>query len=186
MNTIKQQNKQIFIVVLVAILLIGIGYASLANNVLSVTGDVTATADQNNFNVFFTGEVTKTLTSKNIISVDANPIANSKNATINILGLNNKGDYGYAILEIQNSSNGIDAEISVTASTESTDLFKIDVIMCDKNGNAIKNPSIASGEKTYVKIFAELLKTPVSLEKATITAQLTALPKEANLSNTVN
>ncbi len=183
MTTIKKQNKQILIILSIAILLIGIGYASLANNVLSVTGEVSATADQNNFKVYFTGNVPKSSTSKDIISIDASSTAKSRSATINIYGLNNKGDYGYAIFEIQNDSNGIDAEILVTAESESTDMFKTSVIMCDANGNAINNSLVHSGEKTYVKVFAELLKTPVSIEKTTITAKLTATPKEVSLPN---
>lgn len=183
MNAIKKQNKQIFIILLLTILLVGIGYASLSNNVLSLTGEVSATADQNNFKVYFTGNVPKTSTSKDLISISANPTAKSKHASINIYGLNNKGDYGYAIFEIQNDSNGIDAEILVTAESESTDMFKTSVIMCDVNGNAINNSLIHSGEKTYVKVFAELLKTPVNMQKSTITAKLTANPKEVSSSN---
>lgn len=53
----KRENKLIITVILFAILLMGIGYASLANNILSINGEVTATANQDNFKVHFTGEV---------------------------------------------------------------------------------------------------------------------------------
>lgn len=163
-----------------AILLIGIGYASLANNTLSISGNASAIADQDNFKVYFTGNVPKKYTSDTKIIVDAKPVAQYQNATVNILGLNKKDDTGYAILEIENGSNGIDAEITVTTEATSTEMFDIDVIMCDKEGNAISDFLVASGEKTYAKIFVKLLKTPINIQKATISAKITAMVKEVD------
>lgn len=163
---------------MIAILLIGIGYASLANNILSINGQISATADQENFKVYFTGEVPKKYTSENYITIEANPVAQSQNATVNILGLTKKGDSGYAILEIENGSNDIDADITVTADIAQTDMFDVDIIMCDQEGTEINNFFVASGQKTYVKIFAELLKTPTSMVQTTISAKVTAVPKD--------
>ncbi len=163
---------------LIAILLMGIGYASLANNILSINGQVLATAEQDNFKVYFTGEVPKTYVSGEYITIEAEPVAQSQNATVNILGLNKKGDSGYAILEIENGSNDIDADITVTADIAESDMFDIDIIMCDQEGTAINDFLVASSQKTYVKIFAELLKTPTSTAKATIAAKVTAVPKD--------
>ena len=174
----KRENKLIITVILFAILLMGIGYASLANNILSINGEVTATANQDNFKVHFTGEVPSTYTSETYITIEATPIALSQNATVNILGLNKKGDAGYAILEVENASNDIDAEITVATEIADSEMFDIDVIMCDLEGTAINDFSVASGQKTYVKIFAELLKTPTEIQKATISAKITAVPKD--------
>ena len=127
----KRENKLIITVILFAILLMGIGYASLANNILSINGEVTATANQDNFKVHFTGEVPSTYTSETYITIEATPIALSQNATVNILGLNKKGDAGYAILEVENASNDIDAEITVATEIADSEMFDIDVIMCD-------------------------------------------------------
>ena len=156
----------------------GIGYASLANNILSINGEISATAEQDNFKVYFTGEVPKKYTSDEAIKLEAKPVAQSQNATVNILGLNKKGDSGYAILEIENASNDIDAEITVVADIEETDMFDMNVIMCDQEGTATNEFLVASGQKTYVKIFAELLKVPTSVVKATIAAKVTAVPQD--------
>ncbi len=58
-------------------------------------------------------------------------------------------------------------------------MFNIDVIMCDIEGNAITDYAVPAGEKTYAKIFAELLQTPINDENATISATITAIPKES-------
>lgn len=163
---------------LFAILLMGIGYASLANNILSINGEVVANANQDNFKVYFTGIVPTTYSSENYIVIEANSVALSQTATVNILGLTKRGDSGYALLEIENGSNGIDAEITVTADITESNMFDIDIIMCDKEGTSITDFSVASGQKTYVKVFAELLKTPTDLQKATISAKITAVPKD--------
>lgn len=96
------------------------------------------------------------------------------------MGLSKKGDSAYAILEIENASVDIDAEsITVTTNATSNDMFNIDVIMCDAEGNAITDYAVPAGGKTYAKIFAELLKTPINDENATISATITAVPKES-------
>lgn len=156
----------------------GIGYASLFNNILSIEGQATTIAKQENFKVYYTGEVPKNYASESYITVQAAPVPQSQETTVNILGLNKKGDSGYAILEIENASNDIDADITVTTDIVQTDMFDIDIIMCDINGTAINDFFVESGQKTYVKIFAELLKTPTSVEKASISARVTAVPRD--------
>lgn len=174
----KRQNKIIVAVIFIVILLVGIGYASLSNNILSINGKVLVSAEQENFKVYYTGEVPKSYASENYITIEAEPVAQAQNATVNILGLSKKGDSGYTILEIENGSNDIDAEITVKAEIEESEMFKVDIIMCNKEGTEINNFFVASGEKTYVKVFAELLKTPTSVMKTTISATITAVPKD--------
>ena len=61
-----------------------------------------------------------------------------------------KDDYGCAILEIENGSKNIDAlSVEVDASTPTfegdSNLFDVDVIMCDVNGVQISNYELKSG-----------------------------------------
>lgn len=55
----NKRKKIILVVILLAVLLMGIGYAALANVTLTINGKATATVDQENFKVYFTGENTK-------------------------------------------------------------------------------------------------------------------------------
>lgn len=176
MNT---QKKILLAIILLIVLLIGIGYASLTNNVLTVSGEATAIADSANFKVYFTGEVPKTYSSESYIQIDAKPYVQSQNAKVDIYGLSKKNDSAYAILEIENASTDIDAEsITVTTNATSNELFDIDVIMCDVEGNEITDYSVPAGGKTYAKIFVELLQTVTDDKTETISAQITAVPKE--------
>lgn len=157
-------------------------YAQLSKNLLNITGTAMAGVDQD-FKVYYTGNVMKEEASETYIKVEASPIAKTKNATVNILGLAKKDDYGCAILEIKNASDNID-EISVyvDANTPTFDgdkeLFDINVIMCDADGTQISDYSVPSGGLTYVKVFAKLLKTPTDHQEATITAKIIAAKEE--------
>lgn len=174
MNTHK---KVLLVVILLVIMLMGLGYASLTNNILIVSGEAYAVADDANFKVYFTGEVVATDCSEAYIQVNAKPYSRSRNARVDIYGLSKKGDYAFAILEIENASIDIDAEsISVTTNANSNELFNINVIMCDIDGNEVSDYSVLAGEKTYAKIFVELLQTVTTDTTETISAQITAIP----------
>ncbi len=182
MDIIAKQNKIVVALVVIAILLCVVVYAQLSNATLSITGKAMAEVAQD-FKVYYTGNVIKEEAPESYIKVEASPIAMTKSATVNILGLAKKDDYGCAILEIENGSKNIDAlSVEVDASTPTfegdSNLFDVDVIMCDVNGVQISNYELKSGEKTYVKIFAKLLQTPIDYQEATITAKIIATKKE--------
>lgn len=177
----NKQKKILLFVILLIIVLMGIGYASLTHNTLIISGTATASADNSNFKIHFTGEVPKTYSSKEYITVDAKPNTRSTTASVNILGLSTKDDSAYAILEIENESTDIDAEsIAVTTNAKSSDLFEINVIMCDIEGNEITDCGVLAGQKTYAKIFTKLLKTVLDNEVANISATITATPKDSS------
>lgn len=150
---------------------------------MQLTGKAFAEVEQD-FKVYYTGNVIDYASSEKYIDVEANPISHSKYATVNFLGLSRANDYAYAILEIENGSlNNIDAvSVQIKESdsffTGNSEVFDVDVIMCDKNGNQITDYAVPSGEKTYVKIFVQLLKTVTEYEEATIAVEILATPKE--------
>lgn len=169
-------NKKIIIPLIIAILLIGIGYAAISSTKLTINGTASATADDTNFKVYFTANNTTTSNSTNVTTTVT---AKDTTATVNISGLTKKGDSEYAILEIENGSNDIDASsVEVTAQGTDTSIIDIDVVMCDSAGTAISGTNaVASGAKTYVKITATLLQTPLEDCSTDITATITATPK---------
>ena len=171
----SKQKKLIATVVVVAILLMGIGYAALTATTLTIGGSATATAEQDNFKVYYTGVATKSTDANVAVAV----ASEDTHAEVTITGLTAAGNKEYAILEITNASNGVDAE-SVVVTTDGVDsaYFDIEAEMCDASGNAISDNSLAVGAKTYVKVSAELLKTPTGEDvSTTIDVLLTATPK---------
>lgn len=175
----KKQKKLVFIVILIAVLLMGIGYAALSSVTLTINGSASATADSENFKVYFTGVNTP----KTAANVETTVTAESKTATVSFKNLTKKDDEEYVILEIENGSNDVDAQ-SVTVSltktgTGATNVIEADAIMCDAQGSAIENYAVASQAKTYVKVSAKLLQTPTEDAQLTeIEATITAVPAD--------
>lgn len=174
---LNKQKKITLIVIIIAVLLMGIGYAVISNITLTVNGKASATVDSENFKVYYTGVSSK----KTEENAEVTVTSGSTTATVNFTGLTTKDDEEYVILEIENGSNGIDASsINVTASGQDNTVIKVDTTMCTQDGTAITDYAVASQAKTYVKVAAKLLQTPTSDVETTITATITAVAKEAN------
>lgn len=175
-----KQKRLIFIIILLTVILMGIGYAALSNVTLTINGKATATPNDENFKVYFTGKNTKKSGEESNPNVNVTVTEQATTATVNFSGLSKKDDTEYAILEIENASNDVDAK-SITVALEasgSTTIIEATAIMCDIDGTAISNYFVASGNKTYVKVSATLLQTPTEDSEITITATITAVAQD--------
>lgn len=184
----SKQKGLIVGVILIAIILMAIGYAALGGTGLTINGKAEASANTENFKVYFTGA--NTVESVNNVEgetefIEVEAVAESVTATVNFLrglGLDTVGESAYVILEIENGSNDIDAS-SVKVTTDATDkgVFDFTTAMCDENGTEITDGdySVASGEKTYVKVSVKLLTSPTDDTEASISVALTATPADA-------
>ena len=172
----NKSKKIIVAVMLVAILLMAVGYAALNDAVLEIGGTATAKGDDSNFKVWFTGDITKTSGAGATAAVTAQ----TRTATVTISDLTVVGEEKYVILEIENASTEINAtKVTVTANPIGTDYIKTEAIMCDADGTKVEgdNP-LNVNEKTYVKVSASLLQTITSEKTATIAVKVTAVPQE--------
>lgn len=175
----NKSKKIILAVIFVAVLLMAVGYAALANVELTIGGSASAVADDANFKVWFTGATPVT----NGEGVTASAEAEKTTATVTIPGLKVVGEEKFAILEITNASADIDAtSVKVTTEGKSDDYIKIAAIMCNAEGTPVENAEnpLAVGGKTYVKVSAELIKTITSPKETTINVVVTAVPEELN------
>lgn len=171
----NKQKKITIGVILLAVLLMGIGYAAITNITLTINGTASATADQENFKVYFTGVVVS-----NSDNATSTVTANSTNATVNFAGMTTKDDEEYAILEIENGSNNIPAQsVNVTLSDTDTSIIEVNAVMCNSTGTPISEYAVASGNKTYVRVSAKLLKTPTEDVNTPVTVNIVAVPKDA-------
>lgn len=174
------KKKILTTVIIIAILLMGVGYAALSNIDLTITGTAKATPNPNNFKVYFTG-ATPTTNAPAGATVTVEPITNgATTATVNMEGLTTKGETASAILEIENGSDGINASsVNVTAQNTDTEYFDIAATMCDATGTPIadSNYAVAAGAKTYVKVSATLLKNPTTDVQTNIAVTVTAEPE---------
>jgi len=82
----KKTNQIIVVVLIIALLLLGIGYAAIQNITLNIEGIVTADPSQSNFKVKYTG--TPKVSDNTYVTAG---ITDDINATITVNGLTEKG-----------------------------------------------------------------------------------------------
>lgn len=182
----NKQKKVILGVMLVAIMLMAVAFAAVGSDTLYVKGSATASAVQDNFKVQFVGK--KSVSNETNVTVGTPTTPDTEGATANtqisvdFSNLSKANDSEYAIIEIKNNSNGVDAQ-SVTVTAHETDLadwITIDAVMCNEDGTTEDvNTAIAVGESTYVKVTATLLQTVTGDDKTTtINISLEATPEQ--------
>ncbi len=177
----NKQNKVILGIMLVAVLLMGVGYAALTATTLNIKGKATATANPDNFKIVFSGEKTENVGGNTATAVVT---ANTTTATVTFAGMQDVGDTRTVILEIVNNSTGSTAakSVAVTTANGTDENFEITATRCNEDGSqeVAENTELAQGAKTYVKVSAKLLVAPdlndVSTESIDIT--LTATPQD--------
>ena len=169
----NSQNKkalQIGLFVLVAIVVLGVGYAAISAVNLIVNGNATASVDQNNFKVHFT-QAQAISGSTGVSGTSTIDSQDDTTATFDVTGLTKVGDYAEAVYTVRNDSNGIGAEITLNLESSNTEYFKVTETILDNK--------LQAGEETTAKVRVEMIKTPITDSVSTsITATLTASPLE--------
>ena len=169
-NYKNKKTLQIVLLVLIAVVTLGIGYAAISAVNLIINGNATASVNQNNFKVHFTqaqaiSGSTGVSGTSNIDSQD------DTKAMFDVTGLTKVGDYAEAVYTVRNDSNGIGAEITLNLTSSNTEYFKVTETILDNK--------LQAGEETTAKVKVEMIKTPITDSVSTsITATLTASPLE--------
>ena len=119
----SRKKIKVFLFVLISILTISIGYASISAINLLINGNGTASVNQQNFKVHFTEakEITGTTGVSGTTIIESNDTV----ASFNVTGLTKVGDYAEAKYTVSNDSAGIGAEISLNVTTTNTEFFKV-------------------------------------------------------------
>lgn len=179
----KKRKTFVGVALLVAVLMLGIGYAAISNIDLKITGSASATPSDSNFKVKFTGTPETDATNVSSASTNATvtaSVTDDLNATIDVSGLTTTGDYVTATYTILNDSPELAATLAVgeitkavktSAATDSTDYFNVTA--------TLKDTEIAATKTTTVTVKVELTKTPVEDKAITITVPITATAKAA-------
>ena len=167
------QNKktlQICLLVLIAVVALGIGYASITAINLFINGNATASVNQENFKVYFTQaqSITGSTGVSGTSSIDDN---DATIAYFDVSGLTKVGDYGVATYTVLNNSNGIGADITLQLTNSNNEYFKITETVADSQ--------LQAGDDTTATIRVEMIKTPINDSVTTsVTAKLIANPME--------
>ena len=169
-NSQNKKTLQIVLIVLVAVLTLGIGYASISAINLIINGNATANVNQNNFKVHFTQAqaITGTTGASGTSSIDTQ---DDTKAMFDVTGLTKVGDYAEAVYTVRNDSNGVGAEISLSVSNSNSEYFKVTETILDNK--------LQAGDETTASVKVEMIKTPINDSVTTsVTAKLISTPIE--------
>ena len=167
----KNTKICIGIVLVVAVLLVAIGYAAISSRQLNIDGSAQATPDQANFTVKFIG--TPVVSDQDKVTAKLSESDELK-ATMDVEGLTAKGDTVTATYTIQNTSKDLSAALSASVTSNTNpEYFTVDYDIADS--------TIAHGDSTTITVTVTLIKTPIDLEqKSTIGITLKADPEQPN------
>jgi len=171
-NSQNKKTLQIVLIVLVAVLTLGIGYAAISAVNLIINGNATANPSDTNFKVKFLKEtgVTPKITSEYGGTGDID-VTSDTTATFNITGLDAVGESAVANFKVKNESNNVGAEISLSVTNSNSEYFKVT--------ETIQDNKLQAGEETTATVKVEMIKTPINNAVTTsITATLIATPLE--------
>ena len=169
-NFKNKKTLQIVLLVVIAVVTLGIGYAAISAVNLIINGNATASVNQNNFKVHFT-QAQSITGSTGVSGTSTIDSQDDTKATFDVTGLTKVGDYAEAVYTVRNDSNGIGAEITLNLESSNTEYFKVTETILDNK--------LQTGEETTAKVRVEMIKTPITDSISTsITAILTASPLE--------
>ena len=172
-NSQNKKTLQIVLVVLIAVLSLGIGYATISNINLIIDGNATANPNDNNFKVHFVETADTPNLEGNVTLTGSADIDKNDNtmATFNVGGLTKEGDYAIATYTIINNSNDVGAKLSLELTNSNADYFKVT--------ETITDTELQAGNTTTGTVKVEMIKTPLTNEVTTsITAKITATAVE--------
>lgn len=151
------KNKKTFIGValLLAVLMLGIGYAVLSNITLNITGSATSVPSQENFEVRFTETATFDKSNANANIVVEPAVEGDLKAKVDVSNFVSKGEFITATFTVENvSAVDLSADLEVVRISEEDTNFAVTVIPTAT--------SIAKGESTTVTVRIESLVTPIN------------------------
>ena len=177
----RNTNRVVGGVLLLAVILVAIAYAAITNVTLNINGTSKSQANQTNFVVQFVGE--PTTGGKGTTTATINTSKRTE-GTMNVEGLTAKGDTATATFTVQNSSQDLSADLTAKATSSNEDYFEV---RCK-----IDDTTLKAGATTELTVTVELLKTPIDETKedlsTNIGVSITAEPKqpgeEANAGST--
>ncbi len=177
----RNTNRVVGGVVLLAVILVAIAYAAITNVTLNINGTSKSQANQTNFVVQFVGE--PTTGGKGTTTATINTSKRTE-GTVNVEGLTAKGDTATATFMVQNSSQDLSADLTAKATSSNEDYFEV---RCK-----IDDTTLKAGKTTELTVTVELLKTPIDETKEDLSTDIgvsiTAEPKqpgeEANAGST--
>ena len=177
----RANNKVVGGILLLAIILVAVGYAAITNVTLNINGTAKSGSNQSNFVVEFIG--TPTTGGKGTTTATINASKKTE-GTVEVSGLTAKGDTATATYTVKNQSQDLSADLTAEATSSNEKYFET---IC-----TVEKTTLKAQEETTLTVTIKLLKTPIDETKEDLTSNIgvsiTAEPKqpgeEANAGST--
>lgn len=159
----KKSKTIVGVVLVIAVLLIAVGYAMISSITLNINGTASGDGNQENFKVLFT-DVTKS-------SENVEASVSGLTGTMKVTGLTTLGDEETATFTIANQSTDINANVSAVIDPNTainTEYFDISF-----TGG---NETINAGSTSTITVTVRLVKTPIEDVSTSFNIKLTAEP----------
>ena len=167
----RANNKVVLGVVLLAIILVAVGYATITNVTLNIKGTTKTEANQSNFVIEFIGEPTTGGKGTTTATVNS---SKKTEGTVEVSGLTAKGDTATATYTVKNRSEDLSADLTAEATSSNQSYFET---ICTLDKTTLK-----AQEETTLIVTIKLLKTPIDETKEDLTSKIgvsiTAEPKQ--------
>ena len=157
----KVNNKLIGGVVIIAIVLVAIGYAAITNVELNINGTAKSKANQDNFIVELIGEPQSSGDGTITATIDAN---NKTQGRMEVTGLSAKSETAITTYTVKNKSQDLSADLTAEAISSNDEYFEV---QCSLDKTTLK-----SQEETTMTVKVKLLKTPIDEKTENLSTEI--------------
>ena len=174
---------------IIALLLVGVGYAALSDSLTVETNVSTATAELDlrisGVSATFADELIADVDTVVTVGADAeNGGEAGDKATISYSGFKKAGDELVVVLSVLNvDDNDLAAKLTISSESEEKGYFDITYAL-NKTGESFDTAgNLIDGKATTLTVTITLLKTPVTTQNANFTVTVTGQGQEAVVNN---
>ena len=158
----KKKKSFTGLLIILAVLFLGVGYAAITSRTLTINGNVTVTPNENDFDVVFKGAPTITDGTDPATTATNTYDSTNRTATLTVDGLEKAGDKVVVTYTIENKSNSLKATLSnLTVTNDSASgYFTVETTELNDTVLGVYSAAEATDETTLV-VTITLAKTPI-------------------------
>ena len=157
----RTNSKIIGGILLVAIVLVAIGYAAITNVTLNIDGTAKSEGNPDNFKVELVGEPQTSGDGTTTATINT---TDKTQGTMNVSGLNAKGQTAIATYTVKNQSVDLSADLTAKATSTNDEYFEV---QCSLDKTTLK-----AQEETTMTVKVKLLKTPIDETKENLLTEI--------------
>ena len=157
----RKNTKIVGGILLVAILLVAVGYAAITNVTLNIKGTTKSEGNPDNFKVELIGEPQTSGDGTTTATIDNQ---DKTQGTMNVSGLNAKGQTAIATYTVKNQSADLSADLTAKATSTNDEYFEV---QC-----SLEKTTLKAQEETTMTVKVKLLKTPIDETKENLSTEI--------------